>query len=166
MTQALKDDARSWDERRSTVNHDWLLNKFLTFLLAWRTELDRVSESAPLPREVKKQLAGWQRRRSELTTLLGDAEQALSPARVIEDSFLSGLSAEARGQVRVDAHECWLKQSGIVESLEQIGVYAQTVDVLVDQVLAGEHVNGAGTRIYEAVVKLSHGLSSLRTIAT
>jgi hypothetical protein len=151
----------SWNARRARLNHDWLRVKFLTFLQAWRRELDQGGELGQLSEQIRLQLAEWTQRRDGLEDLLASAEDALSPANSEDDMLPTMLSPEERNRIRAATHAEWIQQSGIQERLRFARDSATEIDALVTSLLGGELVSLAGTRLYEAGCRFSDRLSSL-----
>jgi hypothetical protein len=153
--------AHAWNKERARINHDWLRVSFLTFLQAWRSELDQDGEAGGLSAELTKQLAEWNRRRPQLDALLADAEYALSPARGQENELLLNFPPADRARLLAAGHEEWLQHSGIQRKLKLTQVAADAVDDLVNALLKGAPVSMAGTRLYGACCKVSDQLSAL-----
>jgi hypothetical protein len=158
-------DAAKWHARRARLNHDWLRVKFLTFVQAWQQELDRHGEAGDLEEPLRSQLAQWRQSRVGLEELLAAAEDALSPANLEDDVTPADLSDEEKRELRVATHAEWIEQSGIRDRLASVREDAAAVDSLVAQLLTGEPIPQAGTRLYEMACKVSDGLSSLNTEA-
>jgi|APMI01.1.fsa_nt_gi hypothetical protein len=160
MIDALSQPA-AWHRERSHLNHDWLTVSFLTFVQAWRDELDRVGGGDPLPVTAVPYLEDWGQYRPRLEALIAHAADALGPAHALAND--PTLSDAARQLVVQAAHAAWQQSSGVTELVERLQSRVAQTDALVLCLLSGGQVPNAGTLLYDNGVAISRGLSALRS---
>jgi hypothetical protein len=99
----------SWQQLRSELNHDWLKNRYLRQLQAF---IIRIQQKPPdrdrIVEFLDHDFPAWRVERGKIVELLQEAEQALSPARLIEQPPLSHCSDADRAWLAWLVHELWL----------------------------------------------------------
>ncbi len=157
--EALNPDG--WHRERARLNHDWLIVSFMTFLQAWRCELDRVVRDSQLPNELVSSLNEWKGQRDRLSRLLNDAENALGPIGKAISLRGEAWSNENK-EVVSSAHSVWLTASNFRAKLSDLRNDVLMVDKLVDELTCGTRTKaGAGSELYALCLRISQGLSSL-----
>lgn len=151
----------AWNDERARYNHDWLQVSFLTFLQAWKEEIDSAGKDGNLPIGLGQKLGDWGAHRQQLDLLLGEAIRLLSPARFVEAPPLDRLSERQRVWLTQVVQGVWSEQSAIASALADLAAMANEVDGLVVSLCSRQAVESAGARLYELCGRISRALSSL-----
>lgn len=80
-----------WAKLRSKLNHDWLQNRYLTFLKANLEFFDNSNSSGDVD-EILEQLLEWEKKFPILLRFIDGTESALEPKQYLESSPLSKLT--------------------------------------------------------------------------
>lgn len=154
-------DAQAWQRDRTRFNHDWLMVSFLTFLQAWRDDLDAAGNGARLAPEAELHLQYWAQQHGRLLNLLADAEWALGPASQQQHAAHGSGLLSARDALLDHAHAVWSERSGIRTRLLDLHGVAAEADALVRLLLLREPAQAAGATLYRLCLQISRGLSAL-----
>ena len=110
-------DRRSWLERRSRLNHDWLKNRYLQALGMWLNVLDgKVEDDEFAQRIATTILPEWSAKRLELERLVHDYEIAMSPERLLGDDSDALPIRGAPRWLGPALHQLWLVRDRVPES--------------------------------------------------
>jgi hypothetical protein len=117
----------NWQQLRSELNHDWLKNRYLRQLQAFMIrieqtppDLDRIAEF------LEHDFPAWRAERGKVAELLGEAEQALSPATLIDQPPLCQGADVDRAWLKWLIHELWLVRRPVQEWCEAArGAFAE-----------------------------------------
>jgi hypothetical protein len=74
-----------WNDLLAKLHHDWLQNRYLTFLKSWRDCLDDVEACGANREDVLEQLLQWESKRGAFSDLIGNAAEALSPRQFLHE---------------------------------------------------------------------------------
>lgn len=120
---------KSWQQRRSDFNHQWLKNRFLSALdAAAQVIRGRIRAAACLQELVDVDLPEWQERREDLNALLAEFETEMSPRRLFDSPPLSECKSPAMEVLADFSHELWLARYPVAEWLEGARRAASEVD--------------------------------------
>jgi hypothetical protein len=161
MTVSTYPDVQAWQRDRIRFNHDWLMVSFLTFLQAWREDLDAAGGGAGLAPEAALHLQQWVQHRDGLLNLLAVAEWALGPLGQQHASADDDAPLSAHDTLLSHAHAVWCERSGIGARLAELRAVASEADELVWRLLQHLPVQEAGSALYRLCLQVSRGLSGL-----
>ncbi len=147
-----------WLLLRSRFRHDWLENRFLTFLLA---EEGRGADPARRI-ETLRRLEEWQERSAVAGHLLDTAETALSPAQLTGVPPLNEMAPDAAAELHEIVHEQFCAQTSIREIVSAARACVQELDELVAQA-AHSDLEAAISQIRRSAGALDQALSRLPT---
>lgn len=106
----------SWQNRRSTFNHDWLKNKYLNRLNAFLERLYMSdSDSMRLFRFLNDDFPEWKKQQSEIESLLETFETDMSPKSLFKKEPLNRCDNETRIWLGQLIHALWLARYPIKE---------------------------------------------------
>ena len=111
---------KEWSNLRKELHHDWLQNRYMTFLKSWKDCFDDVNSCDDNTEEVLEQLLQWDENKEALKLLLDNVEDALSPRQLLYEPPFDGMP---------DSNKKWL--GDVIHALycERIGV-KERVDVM------------------------------------
>lgn len=110
-----------WSNLRAKLHHDWLKNRYLTFLMARAEYLDNIIEShKPVREDVSAQFIEFQNRVADFKSLIDAAVDSLSPAQLLDEYPLNRMSAENRK---------WLSEIVQVIYCERTGIKKEVVEM-------------------------------------
>lgn len=107
-----------WLRNRGEVNHDWLKNQFGTALRAHRNSFRGLVTSPSLGREsLRRLMAEWDSRSSEIEILISSFEDALSPSVLfLEEPLRSvGFRPEFERSLQTLVHDLWKRRLSLPE---------------------------------------------------
>lgn len=149
---------KEWLLLRARFAHDWLENRFLTFLLA---EEGRRADPARRT-ETLRRLEEWQERRAVADRLLDTAEQVLSPAQLAGVPPLSEMPPDAAAELKEIVHEQFCARTSIREIVAAARACVWELDELVAQA-AHSDLDAAIPQIRRSAGALDQALSRLPT---
>lgn len=144
---------------RAKLNHDFLQNRYLTFLAARQEMLDdpRTATSGDLIKRLKE----WEEKKPDFVKLVEGVEEALSPRQLLYQTPLDSLSEEHKSWLGPLVHELYCTRTKIKEKAVALKVKIEEVDKLVTAIIKGQGIKDAGKMLYQACRDLSEGISSL-----
>lgn len=109
----------SWQEKRVSLNHDWLMNRFLVDLGSFLNILyDRVEDSILERRFVQYVLPQWPKRSIEAIHLVTTFETEMSPRKLFERMPLNRCAPETMNWLPNLVHYLWLTRCRVQDLLE------------------------------------------------
>jgi hypothetical protein len=106
---------RDWQLRRSALNHDWLQNRYMVFLLAVLGYVSEKFDDPEFEQEAMPKLREWESHRREVQELLGSCCEDLSPRQLFSMPPLACMTDLDRGWLSEVSHRSWLARSGAVK---------------------------------------------------
>ena len=137
------DISRTWQLRRSELNHNWLKNVYVGYFARMQGILDGVVEDPEGLALFLDELPQWERRREEFTALASSYEIAMSPRGLLEHAPMSNLPLHERRWLGDVIHVLWMAKYQVADDARLIGTRAIAVN-----------------RAYDAVQKCLSGLPS------
>jgi hypothetical protein len=123
-----------WQMRRSALNHNWLQNRYLVFLLALRQcAIDGFSDPGFEARALEG-LREWEAHRVEFDALLGSPD-AMGPRQLLAIPPLDRLGETDRAWVGDVAHNCWMSRGRIEVLFQQANALRELADRLYGEVV-------------------------------
>lgn len=116
-----------WQRLRSSLNHDWLKNEYLTNLdgLIVRLQASK-SVGTGVDKEMQAYLSVWKRRHPEMVNLINTAEDCLSPRTFFDRNPLIHCLPEHRTWLDPLIHGLWLYRYGVREkAVEALGLLSE-----------------------------------------
>ncbi|MCI0560964.1 MAG: hypothetical protein MN733_20960 [Nitrososphaera sp.] len=148
----------AWLALRGQLNHDWLQNRYLTFLSARQTSLDGRGLA---DQELRSRLLEWRSKRDHFETLIRSIEEALSPRQLLDERPLKEMPAETKAWLGPLIHELYCIRSGIRETTARLAGKVAEVDALVTTLTERHGNRGAAEHLYQACQELSQTISEL-----
>lgn len=145
-----------WLELRASVNHDNIQNILLTGILA---DLERLRREGAATNSVDRPDL-WKRIRPNLTSLQLEAENALSPAHVIDTSSFGNLAPTCRHWLRDTIQALYIATSEIRPVVAGLTSLSAKVDADFDAVQRERTIESLET-LYEDLTALSRGITAL-----
>lgn len=161
-----------WNNLRARLHHDWLQNRYLTFLMARAEYLDNaIVEKEQVRADIIEQFIDWQNQKEDFEALINDTKDALSPAQIIDEYPLNRMSEENKAWLKEVVHALYLERTGIKGTAKKLKKNLNTISefhALLSKIIKGEN-NGlrqkAGNRPFERfhkeVQEFSKMISSL-----
>lgn len=120
-----------WARRRVSLNHDWLQNRYLTFLDAHKENLDCSSYRYPEDDGFLQQLFQWRTKRGSFEELLENALDAFSPRQLVDEPPLLNMREEDRKWLGEVIHTLYLERSAMQERVEKSKRLLKEVDKVI-----------------------------------
>jgi len=126
----------NWQQRRSTLNHDWLKNDYINSVIAFSTRLNQpLLDRMRINEFILVIFPNWSRRQKEFGLLIAEAEEALSPRNLFKTPPLSRCSNETKKWLSQLAHELWLNHYPIKQWIEEALEALKQVNSAYDNIL-------------------------------
>lgn len=111
-----------WNNLRTKIHHDWIQNKYLTFLTARSEYLDSIAggPGEAAEEDVLNQFLEFQNRKEGIETFLEEAVAALSPAQLLEEFPLKGMKPDQKEWLGPVVHALYLARTGIEERIDRV----------------------------------------------
>ena len=107
---------RSWQSRRSRLNHDLLKNMYICSLYGWLAFIERDDvDPKKTERFFTVELRQWPHLSREIGKLISEFERSMSPGTLIDCGLLSGLPHSDRAWLRGVVHRAWQVRFGTRE---------------------------------------------------
>lgn len=155
-----------WNNLRTRLHHDWLQNKYLTFLKAWKGCFDESKACEQDIEEILAQLLQWKKKSEGFQTLINECETALSPRQLLYEPPLNKMSEENKKWFGAVIHVLYCERTRITDKVARLRAMLHEIDVRVDTVvrrLQGENViqGFAGETLVLAFTNFSKEISAL-----
>jgi len=155
-----------WNNLRARLHHDWLQNRFLTFLESWKNCFDDVEKCGANKDDVLEQLLQWKNKKDAFQILINNCEDALSPQQLLNEPPLTSMSDENKEWLGDVIHALFSARTGIKDKTQKLRRDIDKADEIVkivEQRLRGENgTNEAmGEKIISAFVDFSREISEL-----
>lgn len=120
-----------WQQRRSSLNHDWLMNDFMKSVNAFVARLGQQRPNHERIREfLSTDLPIWEVRREELRLLLADAEEALSPRRLFDVPPLMRCEPDTAAWLAPLVHALWLTRYPVKQWIKDARQAVDSADTM------------------------------------
>lgn len=148
-----------WLRLRARFRHDWLENRFLTFLYAEESRL----AAAPSDRETMlARVNEWCEQRNTLLDILESAEDALSPAQLLDAPPLDAIPTPRASALRSLIHRDFQERSNVSKAVDEARARLRDVDDVVAALHNGD-VAELLPQLREAVTDLDAAVSRIPT---
>lgn len=156
----------NWNNLRAKLHHDWLQNRYLTFLKSRRDCFDNTDACIEDREEVFEQLLQWRDKRELLESFINNTEDALSPRQLLYEPPLDRMSDENKEWLGEVIHALYLTRTGIRNKVVELDAMLVELDGIVEmaeQGLKGERTSkkSSGDKIVSAFTQLSRKISEL-----
>ena len=121
-----------WNTLRAKLHHDWLQNRYLTFLKSWKECFDDAYACGLNRNEVLDQLLQWRCKRDAFMKLLDEAEDALSPRQLLYEPPLNRMSKENKEWLGEVIHALYCGRTGIKDKGAMLNSMMAGIDRAVD----------------------------------
>ena len=125
-----------WRHLRAKLHHDWLMNRYMTFLQAEMEVLNHPVGEIATRENVREQLLGWRRKRATLNKFIETTIDALSPRQLLLISPLNQLEKEDKEWLGALIHDLYLEKSGIEGPIAELRKIFLQTDELVTAISA------------------------------
>ncbi len=155
-----------WKNLRAKLHHDWLQNRYLTFLKSWKECFDDIDACGPDREDVLKQILQWESKRESFNDLISNAEEALSPRQLLAEPPLDMMSDENKEWLGEVIHALYLARTGIKNKVLELKLKIDEIDKIVDSIahgLKGERASddSRGEKVISAFTDFSKKISEL-----
>ena len=143
---------------RGQLNHDWLQNRYLTFLAARCGSGERYEWTAGYDRE---RVLEWKSKVDEFRRLSEGLEEALSPCQLLEEPPLCHLAQEHKEWLGPLVHELYCTRVQIRKRVTVLNARIEAVDNLVGLIASDGRTEVTAEQLYGACRELSAAISDL-----
>lgn len=155
-----------WNNLRAKLHHDWLQNRYLTFLKSWKECFDDIDACGPDRNDVLEQLLQWKNKRAAFKRLINNSEEALSPRQLLDEPPLDRMSDENKAWLGELIYAFYLARTGIKNKVLELKLRIDEIDEIVDAIahtLKGEMESddSRGERIISVFSDFSKEISEL-----
>ncbi len=155
-----------WNNLRARLHHDWLQNRYLTFLKSWKECFVDIKACNSNTEDILEQLLQWKKKRDAFQTLINECETALSPRQLLYDPPLNSMSEENKEWLGEVIHALYCARTGIKDKILRLHSMLNEVDKCVDTAvkkLQGENgiKNFTGEMLILAFSNFSKEISEL-----
>ena len=147
----------TWQRRRSAINHNWLQNQYLVFLLALLEYSSHGFVEEVFEAEVVNQLIQWLHHRKDVETLI-DTVDEMSPREVIQTEAGICIPDADRAWLGEVAHRCWSHRFGIQDLVDHAKAQIAAADEAYDALVAAISFDPSAVKHWEAVASMVRGL--------
>ena len=161
----MKND--EWNNLRAKLHHDWLQNRYLTFLKSWKECFDNPAVCREDKEDVLDQLLQWKSKRDLFRDFLDCAEEALSPRQLLYKPPLEIMSEENKEWLGEVIHALFCSRTHIKDKVLQLQTAMNEIDSVIDNISytlkKGEKTseNNSGERVITLFVNFSRAISQL-----
>jgi len=121
-----------WNNLRAKLNHDWLQNRYLTFLTSWR-DCFNGAESCEIDKiEILEQLLTWKAKKKDFNKLIDNIEEALSPKQLLYEHPLNIMAEESKKWLGEVIHATYCSTTGIKNKIADLQLLIEEADKSVD----------------------------------
>lgn len=121
-----------WNNLRARLHHDWLQNRYLTFLKSWKKCFDDIKACNSNTKDILEQLLQWKKKREAFQTLINECETALSPRQLLYEPPLDRMSEENKEWLGEVIHALYCARTGIADTVVRLQSMLYEVDKCVD----------------------------------
>jgi len=155
-----------WNNLRAKLHHDWLQNRFLTFLTSWKDCFNGSEDCKNERHDILEQLLKWKDRKKDFKKLIDNIEEALSPRQYVYEYPLNTMADEDKEWLGEVVHVLYCNRTDIKNKTTSLQSLLEEVDRYIDitaQVLKGEKKAGKsqGDKIILLVSEFSRSISEL-----
>lgn len=155
-----------WNKLRGKLNHDWLQNRYLTFLKAWILSCsDTARCSSENMEEISDQLGQWLQKRDLFVALIRNTENALSPRQLFESRPLCDMADDKKEWLGNLVHNLFISRTSIRHKIELLESMLLEVDKSVDLAVQafgkGDNNYKLGENLNQSAMKLSRAITDL-----
>ncbi len=155
-----------WNNLRAKLHHDWLQNRYLTFLKSWKNCFNNIDACGADRDDVLEQLLQWESKRDTFTRLIDNSEEALSPRQLLAEPPLDRMSEENKEWLGEVIHALFCARTGIENKVLELKLKIDEIDKIVDSIahtLKGERESekSTGDRIILIFSNFSKEISEL-----
>lgn len=155
-----------WNNLRARLHHDWLQNRYLTFLKSWKECFDDVDKCGSNKNDVLVQLLQWSSKKESFQKLINECEDALSPQQLLHEPPLDSMSDENKEWLGEVIHALFCIRTGIKDKTINLQREIDDIDgivKIVEQRLRGENEtkSSIGDKIISKFVNFSKEISEL-----
>jgi hypothetical protein len=147
--------------RRSALNHNWLQNQYLVFLLAL---IEYTTESFVDPgfeATAAGQLRAWETHQSDMLHLLNTCADELSPRLLLKNKPLAALNEYDQAWLGDVVHNCWVARTGIEKLVSRADNCLKTANAIYSKLVT--ILIGNGWPAHETFALLTNELRSFHT---
>jgi hypothetical protein len=155
-----------WKHLRSKLHHDWLQNKYITFLRAEIAILNHPDHTGGAGKDILLQLHGWERKKGALLKFINNTSDSLSPKQLLTVPPLNKLNENDRQWLADIVHQIYLERSDIERQVNKLRDLYLEIDAVVTDLtdmLTGKRTvtPGLGSILLDKVVIFSTEISAL-----
>jgi len=155
-----------WNNLRARLHHDWLQNKYLTFLESWKDCFGDVETCGSNRNDVLEQLLQWKNKKESFQILINECEMALSPQQLLNGPLFDSMSGENKEWLGEVIHALFCVRTDINDKTVNLQRKIDEVDEIVkivEQSLRGDNgkKSSMGEEIISAFSKFSRAISEL-----
>ncbi|MFQ5686044.1 MAG: hypothetical protein ACE5GV_05230 [Candidatus Scalindua sp.] len=155
-----------WNNLRARLHHDWLQNRYMTFLESWKDCFDDAEKCGSNKNDVLEQLLQWKNKKDAFQILINECEDALSPQQLLNEPPLDSMSDENKKWLGEVIHALFCIRTGIKDKTVDLQRSIDEVDEIVNTVERGlrsgnETKEAMGDEIISTFVNFSKKISEL-----
>ena len=155
-----------WNNLRAKLHHDWLQNRYLTFLKSWKDCFDDVEACGQEREDVLEQLLQWENKRDAFKRFIDNSEEALSPKQLLYEPPLNRMTEENKEWLGEVIHALFLARTGIKNKASEFRVKMDEIDKIVDTIaralrVEAESADSTGEKIISTFIEFSGEISDL-----
>ena len=129
-----------WNNLRARLHHDWLQNRYLTYLKSWKECFDDIKACDSNTEDILEQLLQWKKKKEAFQTFINECETALSPRQLLYEPPLDKMSEEDKEWLGEVIHALYCARTGIADKVVRLQSMLHEVDKCVD--IAAEKLQG------------------------
>lgn len=118
----------SWNNYRVKLNHDWLQNRYLIFLKAFKKTRSYDADN------ILQKLLTWRKKMASFSILITEAVEALSPKQLVEAPPLIMLSVEDRLWLGEVVHALYCERTRIEDEISSVQEKMQAADNMITKI--------------------------------
>ena len=132
-----------WNSLRAKLHHDWLQNRYLTFLMARVEYMDNaLAENKPVRADIIEQFTDWKTKINDIEKLIDETVEALSPAQLIDEYPLNRMAEDNKAWLGEVVHALYIERTGIKAMIRELGEKLDSISELFSllaRILKGEN---------------------------
>lgn len=155
-----------WNNLRAKLHHDWLQNRYLTFLKSWKDCFDDVEACGQEREDVLEQLLQWENKRNAFKRLIDNSEEALSPKQLLYEPPLNRMTEENKEWLGEVIHALFFARTGIKNKILELRAKMDEIDKIVDTIarvlrVEAKSTDSTGEKIISTFIEFSREISDL-----